>query len=127
MPAFLLYFLDLKDLGLLVLRLAVGVVFWRHGMSKAKHATGKFKLLGVAEALASLSLFSGLLVQLAAIGLSIVMSSALYMKIAKWKVPFIGENTTGYELDLILLAANLALLTLGAGGISLDALIFGGY
>lgn len=123
MLTILIPLLGLKNWGLLALRLVNGAVFFIHGTSKAKKATGAFQLLGVAETLGSLAMFSGLLTQLAALCLGVVMLGAIYMKTMKWKIPFTAENTTGWELDLTLLAINLALLSLGAGNFSLEALL----
>jgi len=116
----------LKDWGLLALRLANAAVFWRHGTAKVKTAKGGFRLLGLAETLGSLAMLSGVLTELAALGLALVMVGAIYMKVAKWKTPFTAQNTTGWELDLTLLAINIALLTLGPGKFSLVAMLAGG-
>lgn len=114
-----------SDWGLLALRLAVGVIFFVHG--KAKWAMWKMKateqmpapmlgimkVLSITEPLSGLTLITGIFVQPAALWLSLVMMGAIYFKTSKWKVPFTAQNTTGWEFDLILLAANLALLTSG--------------
>ncbi|MBI2098849.1 DoxX family protein [Candidatus Uhrbacteria bacterium] len=120
------------DWGLLALRLAVGVIFFAHG--KAKWAMWKMqpnpqmpaqmlstmKLLSIAEPLAALALIIGFWTQLAALGLAIIMLGALYFKIKVWKAPFTSQTATGWEFDLMLLAANLALLTTGPGALVLS-------
>ena len=118
-------FLDLafySDLGLFLLRLAVASVFLLHGwmkLSNSKAVGPAFTALGAVETLSSLSLITGLYTQFAAAALSIVMLGALYHKIFKWKMKFIEEKATGWELDLVLLAAALFILTFGPGSITL--------
>ena len=72
-------------------------------------------ILGLMETLSSLAMITGILLRPAAILLSIVMLGAIYMKIKKWHLPFSTLNATGWEFDLILLAANLAILITGGG------------
>ncbi len=83
------------------------------------------RLLSVCEPLGAIAMFSGFLVQPAALGLSLIMLGAIYLKITKWKTPFKAENTTGWEFDLLILAASITLIILGGGAWSLDNLIFG--
>ena len=56
---------------------------------------------------------TGLYLQYAAAALGIIMLGAIYMKITKWKTGFVN----GWELDLVLLAANVAIITTGGGSI----------
>lgn len=114
-----------SDWGLLALRLAVGAIFLVHGKAKwamwkmqpsaqmPAQMLGVMKVLSIGEPLAALALITGVFVQPAALWLSLVMVGAIYLKILKWKVPFTAQNTMGWEFDLILLAANLAILTNG--------------
>lgn len=116
-----------SDWGLLALRLAVGTIFFIHGRAKwtmrkmqpsaqmPAQMLGVMKVLSITEPLSALALITGVFVQPAALWLSLVMVGAIYLKISKWKVPFTAQNATGWEFDLILLAANLALLTTGPG------------
>lgn len=114
-----------NDIGLLVLRLAVAVIFIYHAMPKLKNAKGMAQtvgmpagmifMLGLVELVSSVGLILGLYVQLAALLLAIVMIGAIYFKMAKWHVPFAAMDKTGWEFDLILLAANIAIL-FGGGG-----------
>lgn len=124
------YFLSLhqySDVGLLALRLAVAAVFLAHGTSKfgvwkqpAKGLNKMMRLLSVAEPLGGIALLFGFLTQPAALGLAFVMGGAIYFKSMVWKVPFSSSEKSAWEFDLLILAACLALLTLGAGSISLD-------
>ena len=77
-------------------------------------------MLGAVESLSALSMIAGLHTQYAAVALSVVMLGALYMKIFKWKMKFIEEKATGWELDFVLLCANIFILTFGAGSIALS-------
>src|SRR3989338_7910593 len=63
--------------------------------------------LGAAESLAALGLIFGAQVQASAFLLSAVMVGAIYYKKFKWGIPFSAPDKTGWEFDLILLAANL--------------------
>ena len=125
--------IGLTDIALLVIRIALGIVFIYHGFPKLLKAqvmaqgmgkpTGFILVLGLVETLSSLSVIVGLLTEIGAIGLGVVMVGALYYKIAVWKIPFGAMDKTGWELDFVLLAAALTLFFSGAGSISLDALL----
>jgi len=107
-----------NDLGLFLLRLAVGAIFLYHSLGKLKKgkASGTMMLVvGVVELLASLGLILGLYMQWSALLLAVVMIGAIWMKLTKWKMPFSAMDKIGWEFDLILLAANLAIL-FGGGG-----------
>ncbi|MBI3046664.1 MAG: DoxX family protein [Candidatus Harrisonbacteria bacterium] len=114
-----------NNIGLLVLRLAVAVIFIYHALPKLKNAKGMAQMVGMpagmilmlgsVEFIASLGLIFGFYTQLAAFLLAIVMVGAIGMKTMKWGVPFAAMDKTGWEFDLILLAANIAIL-LGGGG-----------
>lgn len=118
--------------GLLALRLAVGLVFLPHGWAKLKNpkavaqgigwSTAAVAFLGFVETAGAVLMILGLLTQLAAILLGLVMIGAIYYKIAKWHKKFTGDG--GWELDLALLGANIALLFSGAGAWALDRIVF---
>lgn len=113
------------DLGMLLLRLAVGVVFVAHGWAKFSDmatTVGFFGQLGIpsvfaylvaaVELLGGLALVVGLYTDLAALLLAIIMVVAIvYVKMATLKVGLAG----GYEFDLVLLASNLAIMFAGPG------------
>lgn len=125
---------DRGDLALLVVRLAVGAVFIAHGIAKLN--TGMdgvgnfFGLVGIpfagmfawivtaVEITGGIALLIGFEARLAGLLLSIVMVVAIVM--VKWKGGLTGKGGSGYELELILLAANLAIFFQGAGRFSLD-------
>jgi putative oxidoreductase len=115
----------LTDLGLLLLRLMVGIIFissgWSHlrnpeergksiGMSKA------FTLfLGSAETAGSLGVMFGVLTQIAALGLILVMLGAIQKKVFVWHTGFWGEKASGWHYDLMLVVMNLVILFTGGG------------
>lgn len=118
-----------NDWGLFILRLAVAVIFLVHGLPKLKKAKEMaggmgfpawFVLgLGVVESLSALGLVLGVWIQVAALALIAVMIGAIYYKALKWNMRFAMTGATGWEFDLILLAANFALLLSGGGNIHL--------
>ena len=118
-----------NDLGLFVLRLVIAIIFVYHGLPKIKKskmmasAMGMSPLfvlgLGLVEVLASLGLLLGIYTQFAALLLAIIMIGAIYMKSMKWGVPFGAHDKTGWEFDLILLAANLLIILEGGGSIGI--------
>jgi len=121
--------LQYKDVGLLILRLAVAVIFLYHGLPKLKNSQEMAKsmgwparavlALGAAESLSAAGLIFGFYMQTAALVLAIVMAGAIYLKTMKWNVSFSAFDKTGWEFDLILLAANIAILLTGGGSIKL--------
>ncbi|MBI2446468.1 MAG: DoxX family protein [Parcubacteria group bacterium] len=105
-----------NDIGLFILRLAVAVIFLYHALPKLKNKMGNsFLLLGVVEGMAGAALLLGFYTQLAALLLAIIMVGAIWMKVTKWRAPFSAMDKTGWEFDLILLAASITIL-LGGGG-----------
>lgn len=117
--------LTYNNIGLFLLRLAIGIVFTYHALPKLKGAkimsqamgmpAGMIFMLGMVEFLSSLGIALGIYTQLAALLLAIVMIGAIYFKTVKWHMPFSAIDQTGWEFDLILLAGNIAIL-LGGGG-----------
>ena len=125
------------DWGLLALRIALGVIFIVHGAAKLAmwHSApagsppnpmaGIMKILSIAEPLGGAAIIVGFLTQPAALGLAIIMVGAMYFKTQKWKIKFWAMDNTGWEFDFLILASSIALVTLGAGAISLDSQLFG--
>lgn len=124
------------DTGLLILRIAVGIVFLMHGGQKLfvfgfAGVTGAFGQMGapfpavtgplaaIVEFLAGGALVIGLLTRLAAFGLAIDMLGAIIL--VHLKGGFFLPS--GYEFALTLLAANVAIAIAGAGYYSLDRII----
>jgi len=113
------------DLGLLLLRLMIAVVFvpsgWSHvtkseersksiGMSK-----GFTVFLGGVELAAGLGVAFGLCTQLAAMGLILVMFGAIEKKIFVWHIGFWGEKAEGWHYDLMLLVMSLVVVVTNGG------------
>ena len=128
-------FLDkLKPLGLLVLRVALGASFIFHGYPKLNdpsHALKAFSgyglpsyfayIFGILEVFGGGLLIAGLFTRGAALLLTIEMGLVLGRSI----VPSVGIYEFGrYEFPLLLGAMALALVTTGAGAISIDAFTF---
>ncbi len=126
------------DLGLLLLRIVLGVAFIMHGIDKLGDLSGTqqgFEQLGIPAAsfmapLVALTetiggglLIAGLLTPIAAIALTIDMAVAgLVVHADKG---FFAQDG-GYEFVLILGVASLALAVAGAGRLSADALALRG-
>ena len=113
------------DVGLLLLRLMVAVVFldsgWNHLRNPVERSksigasTGFTVFLGSAEVLGGLGVASGVLVQLAAIGLILLMLGAIQKKIFVWHIGFWGGRAYGWHYDLMLLVMNLVIVLTGGG------------
>ncbi len=119
-----------NNIGLLILRLAVAAIFIYHALPKLRNAkamsqaigmsTGMVFALGAVEFASSLGMIFGVYIQLAGLLLAIVMIRAIYFKTAKWHVPFAAMDKTGWEFDLIMLAANLFIFVNGGGAIGIQ-------
>lgn len=121
------YLFQYADMGMFLLRVAVGVIFIVHAVPKLKNpkamAAGMGKpnmawfpaLLGTVELLSALGLIFGVYIQLAALLLLLVMLGALYFKMFKWKVPFFASDKNGWEFDFLLFISNLLILVSGGG------------
>lgn len=117
------------DLAFLTLRLAIAAIFIYHALPKLKGAkmmsqamgmpAGMIFMLGSVEFLSSIGMILSIYIQLAALFLAIVMIGAIYFKIVKWRMPFAAMDKTGWEFDLILLAANIFILVNGGGAIGI--------
>ena len=113
------------DLGILLLRLMVGLVFGTSGYSHLKNPEERAKsiglskgftiFLGVAEVAGSLGVTAGVFTQLAAIGLILIMLGAIQRKIFVWHTGFWGDKASGWHYDLILVLINLVILFTDGG------------
>ncbi|MEX2013850.1 MAG: DoxX family protein [Parcubacteria group bacterium] len=121
--------LQYGDVGLLLLRIAIAIIFLYHGLpklSKSKEMSqmmgmpaGMIFMLGIVETLAALGIALGIYTQLSALVLGVVMVGAIGIKMMKWGIPFSAMDKTGWEFDLALLFASIAILTTGGGAIGL--------
>jgi putative oxidoreductase len=128
------FFDNLKPLGLLVLRLALGASFIFHGYPKLtdpEHALKAFAgyafpgyfayIFGILEVFGGGLLIAGLFTRGAALLLTVEAGLILY----KTVVPSEGiRGFPRFEMPLLLGAMALALATTGAGLISIDAFTF---
>jgi putative oxidoreductase len=117
--------LQFSDVALLCLRLTVAVVFFDSGRRHAGDPVGRgasiglspgiTRMLGWAQMAAALGLALGVLAQVAALGLILIMLGAIQKKVFVWHTGFWGEQAYGWHYDLLFLVANLVILTTGGG------------
>lgn len=113
------------DLGLLLMRLMVGLVFVTSGYSHLKNPTERAKsigmskgftiFLGAAEVAGGLGVAFGVLTQLAAFGLILIMLGAIEKKIFAWHTGFWGEKGSGWHYDLMFVLMNLVIAFTNGG------------
>lgn len=139
----------LFGLGLLVLRVGLGTVFFAHGAQKvlgwwggsglegtvqAFVNMGKPEWIGYAisfgELLGGTGILVGCLTRLAALGISVIMGGAVVL--VHWPNGFflnlqgIPDKGHGIEFAFALLCMSLTLVLTGPGGISIDRILFKG-
>ena len=131
---------DAIDWAALVLRIAVGVIFIDAGLGKFRRGIGGFsgwlQSLGIpmsrvaGPGVAALELAGGAMILLGLMTSWIAIPLALNMAVATWVnkfkegAPFQGSSDRqGYELDILLGLACVALVLSGSGDISIDGLI----
>ena len=112
------------DLGLLLLRLMAGIVF-SSGYGHLKDPAGRSQsigmskgftvFLGLAEVAGSLGIMVGVLQQIAAIGLILIMLGAIQKKIFVWHTGFWGEKASGWHYDLMFVVMCLVILFTDGG------------
>jgi putative oxidoreductase len=122
------------SIAALLLRLVIGSVFTIHGYPKFSAEQRKqggewmksmglpsgFILFGaVVEFFGGLAILLGLFTQIIALLFALWMLSTTWLSKVKMKKKFAG----GYEVDVILLVASLALAAIGAGALSIDHLL----
>ncbi len=128
---------QLQPIGVLLLRVAVGVVMIYHGWGKLNNKDGFMGFLGgqlhftwpsvsfhyymaiACELGGGLGLLFGCFTRLAAFGVANAMAVAVFL--VHFKNGLSGDNN-GFEYPMILLAAALFFITNGAGPISIDAI-----
>ena len=116
---------EFTDLSLLLLRLMVATVFVSSGWAHLKNPKERAKsigmapsftiFLGLAELAGGLGVALGVLTQLAAIGLILIMLGAIQRKIFVWHTGFWGEKASGWHYDLMLLLMNLVIACTNGG------------
>jgi putative oxidoreductase len=125
---------SLQPVGLLALRLTLGIIFFSHGYPKLAHQGAGMQGFFVQHGLPGnfvyiagvLEVFGGILLVLGLFTRGATLLLAIEMGVAIWKV----HSSSGYlavheyEFPLTLLTACFALATVGAGTISLDYPLF---
>ena len=131
------------DVAALVLRVLLGVVFFPHGMQKLLGWFGGYGFSGtmdmfttkmgipaifaflaiIAEGLGSLGLITGILTRVAAFGIAVEMTIAVYM--LHWQNGFFmnwfgNQKGEGFEYHILVIAIALALMIKGGGKWSVD-------
>lgn len=112
-------------MALLLMRLMVGAIFLTSGWGHVTHPEERAKsigmskgftlVLGVAEISGGLGVVFGVLSQLAALGLILVMLGAMQKKIFVWHTGFWGEKESGWHYELMLVIMNLVIMTTNGG------------
>jgi putative oxidoreductase len=119
------WLLQFSDAALLFMRLLVGLVFitsgWRHAKDPVIRgrsiglSPGVARFLGLAELAGGVGVAFGVLTQLAALGLILIMLGAIQKKIFVWKTGFWGKHSDGWHYDLLFVAMCLVIATTGGG------------
>jgi putative oxidoreductase len=113
------------DLGLLLMRLMVALIFLASGYRHLKDPAARAKdigmskaftiFLGTAEVSGALGVAFGVLTQLAAFGLILLMLGAIQKKIFAWHTGFWGEKGSGWHYDLMIIIMNLVIAFTNGG------------
>lgn len=103
----------------------VGLVFVTSGYSHLKDPKARSKsiemsqgftiLLGIGELAGGLGVAFGVLTQLAALGLILMLLGAIGKKIFSWHTGFWGEKGSGWHYDLMFVLINLVILFTNGG------------
>lgn len=115
----------LTDYGLLFLRIMAGATFVDSGYNDLKDVDARSKstglpkpfttLIGAAEVAGGAAVIVGVLQQLAAIGLILIMLGAIYKKIFDWKTGFWGKDGLGWSYELVFISMLLVILFTNGG------------
>jgi len=113
------------DWALLFLRVMAGATFADSGYEDLKDPDARSKsiempkgftiFLGVAEVAGGAGIIVGVLQQLAAIGLILIMLGAVQKKIVVWKTGFWGKGGLGWSYELTLISMLLVVLFTDGG------------
>ncbi|MGB6483769.1 MAG: DoxX family protein [Candidatus Acidiferrales bacterium] len=119
------YLMQFQDAGILLLRLMVGLIFISSGWKHMKDPAGRSKsigmskgftvFLGAAEIAGSLGVIFGVLPQLAALGLILLMLGAIQKKIFVWHTGFWGKDGYGWHYDLMMIVMSIVIVVTDGG------------
>jgi putative oxidoreductase len=97
------WLLRYSDVALLLMRFLIGAVFVT-------------RLLGLGEIAGGMGVAVGVLPQLAALGLILIMLGAIQKKVLVWHTGFWGKHgTDGWHYDLLFVVTCLVVATTGGG------------
>ncbi|HEY2473974.1 MAG TPA: DoxX family protein [Candidatus Cybelea sp.] len=115
----------LTDYGLLFMRVMAGAIYADSGYGDLKNLDARAKSVGlpkplatfiaVAELAGAAGIIFGVLQQLAAIGLIVIMLGAIQKKIFVWKTGFWGKDGLGWYYDTTLISILLVILFTDGG------------
>jgi putative oxidoreductase len=113
------------DYALVFLRVMVGLVFIDSGYNDIKDPAARGRSIGLpkgvtvflalAELAGGVAVIFGVLSQLAAIGMILIMLGAIQKKIFVWKTGFWGKNGLGWNYELIFISMLLVILCTNGG------------
>jgi putative oxidoreductase len=114
------------DTALLLMRIMVGLVFITSGWNHEKDPVARGKsigvspgftrFLGLAEMAGGAGVAFGVLPQLAALGLVLVLLGAIQKKLFVWKTGFWGKHgTDGWHYEMLFVVMCLVIATTGGG------------
>ncbi|MBU7318306.1 DoxX family protein [Paenibacillus oleatilyticus] len=127
------------EVGLLLIRLVLGISFLAHGVVKFQSGIGNIAgwfesiglpgfaayVVGIIEVAGGIALILGLGTRIVSTLFALLMAGAIVK--AKWAGGFLGSpQMAGYELDLAFFVMALALAIAGSSLLSLDSLLFAG-
>ena len=119
------------EVGILILRIAVGIVMVAHGLPKIfwkrevfnkkwkkeyGFPLGSVLLTGIAQVACGLVIFMGIYTQISALILALNMLVATYVSIGNHGEPFLSTpEGKGWDVNFLLIAALIALIFFGGG------------
>ena len=119
------HFAQFTDYALLLLRIMAGATYANSGYNDIKDPEARSKSIGMpksftiflaaAELAGGAGLILGVLPQLAAIGLVLIMLGAIQKKIFVWKTGFWGKDGMGWSYDLTLISMLVVILCTDGG------------
>lgn len=121
-----------SDWGIMTLRVILGVVLLVHGLPKIKNIRGTAAWMGPlgfqpaifwAAVVALLEFFGGIFLIVGFLTQIIAAFVAIQFLVIIFKVNAKKGLVGGYELDLLMLGAAVALLALSGGGMSVDNIL----